>query len=228
MSTGFEKPPTPGRLALVLGVYYAILVGTASFMLSLWPEASDFLPIGGQDALMGADIRQAEDLLAGRVDSIESVPRSHAALLDTARSLILFVVSHLVGTILVMLPIVWTYKAINYQSGFPKTYVRSLILLPICATTVVLLIQDSLALAFGLAALVAAVRFRIDLDEALDGIFIFAAICVGLATGVGYLGIAVVMGLIFCATNVVLWAKDYGRNPVDEARRARKRQKEMG
>jgi len=121
-----------------------------------------------------------------------------------------------------MLPVAWTYKAINYESGFRKTFVRSLLVLPLCATTIVLLIQDSLALAFGLAALVAAVRFRVALDEAMDGIFIFAAICVGLAAGIGYLGIALVMSVFFCFTNIVMWAIDYGRNPVDEARRVRK------
>jgi hypothetical protein len=47
--------------------------------------------------------------------------------------------------------------------------------MPICATTVVLLIQDSLALAFGLAARVAAVRFGVRLTETIDGIYIFTA-----------------------------------------------------
>jgi hypothetical protein len=121
-----------------------------------------------------------------------------------------------------MVPVAWTYKAINYEAGFRKTFVRALIVLPLCATTIVLLIQDSLALAFGLAALVAAVRFRVALDEAMDGIFIFAAICVGLAAGIGYLGIAFVMSVFFCYANLFMWVIDYGRNPVDEARKARK------
>ena len=100
--------------------------------------------------------------------------------------------------------------------------------LPICATTVVLLIQDSLALAFGLAALVAAVRFRVSLDDAMDGIFIFAAICVGLAAGVGYLGVALMMSVFFCFANTIMWAADYGKNPVDQARIARRRSKLEG
>jgi hypothetical protein len=135
---------------------------------------------------------------------------------------LLFLVGHLTGTILAMIPVAWTYKAINYESGFRKSFVRALMLMPLCATTIVLLIQDSLALAFGLAALVAAVRFRVALDEAMDGIFIFAAVCVGLAAGIGYLGIALVMSVFFCFANILMWAIDYGRNPVDEARRARK------
>jgi uncharacterized membrane protein YhiD involved in acid resistance len=80
------------------------------------------------------------------------------------------------------------------------------------------LIQDSLALAFGLAALVAAVRFRVALPETIDGIYIFAAICVGLAGGIGYMGVAIVMTLVFTLTSAILWQLDYGRNPIDDAR----------
>jgi len=69
-------------------------------------------------------------------------------------------------------------------------------MLPICATSIVMLIQNSLPLAFGLTVLVAAVRFRVRLNDALDGIHIFAAICVGLASGIGYLGVGSVMTMI--------------------------------
>ena len=103
-----------------------------------------------------------------------------------------------------MIPITWTYRAVNYDVGFSKTFLRTLIILPICAATTVLLIQDSLALAFGLAALVAAVRFRVSLDEAMDGIFMFAAVFVGLAAGIGYLGVAAIMAAFFCFSNSIL------------------------
>jgi hypothetical protein len=91
--------------------------------------------------------------------------------------------------------------------------------------TILLLIQGSLALAFGLAALVAAVRFRVVLEEAIDGIFVFAAICVGLSAGVGYLGIAAVMTVFFCFTILILWQLEFGENPLDEARQEKKRAK---
>jgi uncharacterized membrane protein YhiD involved in acid resistance len=44
------------------------------------------------------------------------------------------------------------------------------------------------------------------------------AICVGLAAGVGYMGVALMMTLIFSLTNAILWQLDYGRNPIDDAR----------
>jgi uncharacterized membrane protein YhiD involved in acid resistance len=71
----------------------------------------------------------------------------------------------------------------------------------------------------------AAVRFRVSLNEAMDGIFIFAAVCVGLAAGIGYLGVAAMMGAFFFFSNLILWKMDYGQNPLDDARQRKKRAK---
>jgi len=73
--------------------------------------------------------------------------------------------------------------------------------------------------------LVAAVRFRVALDEAIDGIYIFAAICVGLAAGIGFLGIAAGMAVFFCFTNVLLWQFEFGENPIERLKHERKRAK---
>jgi hypothetical protein len=213
---------TPGRLALRTAIYYLILFAVIISVLVSWPDVSQYLPIGGRDALHGATIDSVDDLTqnSGGPSMVATIGGGDPVV--AVQIALLFLVGHLTGTILAMIPVAWTYKAINYESGFRKSFVRALMLMPLCATTIVLLIQDSLALAFGLAALVAAVRFRVALDEAMDGIFIFAAVCVGLAAGIGYLGIALVMSVFFCFANILMWAIDYGRNPVDEARRARK------
>lgn len=124
-----------------------------------------------------------------------------------------------------MIPITWTYMATKLDVGYRKNLVRALIVLPISATTIVLLIQDSLAIAFGLAALVAAVRFRVILDEAIDGIYVFAAICVGLAAGIGFVGIAAVMTVFFCFAQLIMWQLNYGENSVEQTEQDRKRAK---
>ena len=214
---------TPRRLSARLAVYFFVLFASIIAALQLIPEVFRYLPFGGRDALEGASGSSATDLMQAVRGATQSV--TEARDLDSIESVILFVVAHLTGTVLLMLPITWTYTAVNFEAGFRKSFVRALIILPLCATTTVLLIQNSLALAFGLAALVAAVRFRVALAEASDGIFIFAAVCVGLAAGIGYLGVALVMSMFFCFANVVMWAVDYGHNPGDEARLARKRAK---
>lgn len=223
METIHSGASTPAALALRTAIYYLALLAALVSTLKFWPEAAQYLPVGGRDALEGTSVEAAADVL-GLGSDRPPVPGigKDVSQVGAVQTIMLFLTGHLAGTFMAMLPISWTYKAINYEAGFRKNFVRALISLPICATTIVLLIQDSLALAFGLAALVAAVRFRVVLDEAMDGIFIFAAICVGLAAGIGYLGIALVMSIFFCFTNILMWAIDYGWNPVDEARRARK------
>ena len=224
MTDPVQKSVSPTQLALRLFVYFFVLLAATVATAQIAPELFRYLPFGGRDALDGATGTSAMELLRSVGGSAPSIAESND--LKSVEEVIAFLVGHLTGTILLMLPITWTYVAVNYEAGFRKSFVRALMILPLCATTTVLLIQNSLALAFGLAALVAAVRFRVALDEAVDGIFIFAAVCVGLAAGIGYLGVALMMSLFFCFTNVVMWATDYGRNPGDDARIARKKAKE--
>ncbi len=202
---------TPQRLSIRLLVYFALVIGALATLLTVAPWAPTILPIGGLDLDLPGT---AEDL----VESLQSDRESRVDVLEAAFVLI----ASLSGTIVLMIPITWVYMATKLHEGFRKSFVRALIVLPICATSIVLLIQNSLALAFGVVALVAAVRFRVQLRDALDGIYIFAAICVGVASGVGYLGVGIVMTVFFCFASVVLWGIDYGANPVDDARQARK------
>jgi hypothetical protein len=223
-----QQEISPIRLATRLAIYFGVLLGLIIVTMEVRPEAIQYLPMGGTDALSGMNTDDMKTVLpsgTGERGPVGTVLASDENIAKRVSYVSLFLIGHLSGTVLVMIPITWTYKAIKYQFGFNKNFVRSLIILPICATTTVLLIQDSLALAFGLAALVAAVRFRVTLDEAMDGIFIFAAVCVGLAAGIGYLGVAVIMGIFFCFGNLILWSIDYGQNPVDDARQEKKRAK---
>ena len=206
---------TPGRMAVRLVVYFACTIGLFASVLLFVPSGADILPIGGHEIdVPGA----AEDFLEAIDDPRENGREGWGDRLEPALALVI----SLAGTIVLMIPITWVYMSTKYSIGYRKTFVAALIMLPICATSIVLLIQDSLALAFGLAALVAAVRFRVDLTDALDGIHVFAAICVGLASGVGYLGVGFVMTIFFCFAALILWHLNYGTNPVEEARQAKK------
>jgi len=216
---------TPAGLILKLSIYFAILLGGIVLLAVAQPDILKLMPLGGTDAIEIATLQIDEDGISYNEGNRLPDAEEKESLPVTSGQVALIVVylsMSLGGTLLVMLPISWTYMAIKRETGFRRNFVRSLLILPICATTIVLLIQDSLALAFGLAALVAAVRFRVALDEAIDGIYIFSAICVGLAAGIGYLGIGVVMALFFCMTSAVLWHMDYGQNPIDDAKREKK------
>ena len=213
---------TPKALALRIFVYFVVVIASVVFVANFVPRARDFLPFGGSAVNIQTDAPLTLDGESVGEPALQA-PRSRAPISWAMRfDAALFLITSLIGTVLLMLPISWVYMAIKTPQGYRKAFVEALIVLPICATTVVLLIQDSLALAFGLAALVTAVRFRVRLPDALDGIYVFAAICVGLASGIGYLGVAVVMTIFFCFASIVLWGIDYGANPVETAKQAKK------
>lgn len=209
---------SPRQLITRLVVYYGIFLGVLVLLLVANSDLLRYMPFSGNDALDRVDLEVTETSIRMPRELLDtSVPNSRITPERVGGS-ILFLTGTLLTTILVMIPVTWTYTATRFEAGPSKVFVRALILLPIAATAVVLLIQNSLALAFGLAALVAAVRFRVSLPEAIDGIYIFVAICVGLAAGVGFMGVALMMTLIFTLTNAILWQIDYGQNPIDDAR----------
>ena len=213
------------RLILKLTAFFILLFSSVIAISILKPDLLSVMPLGGTDALDVVGIEFDGNSLSDGL-KVSSQPTIHEA--PTARQIGLvsvFLSLSLGGTILVMLPIAWTYTATRRESGYQKSFVRALLVLPICATTVVLLVQNNLALAFGLAAMVAAVRFRVSLEEAMDGIYIFSSVCVGLAAGIGHLGIAAVLAVFFCYTNVLLWHLEFGSNPIDDARTEKKRRK---
>lgn len=207
-----------------LALYFAVLFTSLVIVIITYPELMKVLPFGGTDAIEVAQIEIDQESISVTRDTLEDAADRDVqpVTANQVGMIILYLSFSLLGTLMVMLPVTWTYIATKREIGYRKSFVRALLILPICATTIVLLIQDSLALAFGLAAMVAAVRFRVALQEAIDGIYIFAAICVGLAAGIGYLGIAMLMATFFTFTNATLWLLDYGRNPIDDAERSKK------
>jgi hypothetical protein len=218
--------PTPAKLFTRLVLYFVVFFGATAMIATTWPDALQYMPVGGHHALDFFEVEgDAVTISLSPGDDEQAQDMSQPITGGRVAFAISFLAMHLIGTILLMIPIAWTYMATKQDVGYSRSFARALIVLPICATTTVLLIQDSLALAFGLAALVAAVRFRVALDEAIDGIYIFAAICVGLAAGIGYLGIAAGMTVFFCFTNVLLWQFEFGENPIEQQKHERKRAK---
>lgn len=219
------EPLSANRLLVILCAYFTLLLGSVFAIGLLSPESLPLLPFGSNDVLEAVGIESDEQSFFDSLDPSKNVVSTPPVTVRQIGLLGLFLSFSLGGTVLVMLPVTWTYAAIKREVGFRKSFARALIVLPICAATTVLLIQNNLALAFGLAAMVAAVRFRVALREAIDGIFIFASICVGLAAGIGHLGIAAIMALVFCLANTVLWKLDYGRNPMDDLRAEKRKAK---
>jgi hypothetical protein len=110
----------------------------------------------------------------------------------------------ILGALVLMLPVAWIYT-VTRPAQYDPSLVQSLVILPIVAAGIVIVVKDSLALAFGLAGIVAAVRFRNTLNDSKDAVYIFLALAVGVASGVGALDVALVLSASFNAVVLVLW-----------------------
>lgn len=117
------------------------------------------------------------------------------------------------GALATALPMAWTYSLTRRRRGFEQSMVHILVLLPLAVAGMVVLIQNSLALAFSLAGIVAVLRFRNALDDVKDGVYIFICISIGMSAAVGALTIGLLTSIVFNASVLVLWWLDFARRP---------------
>ena len=96
------------------------------------------------------------------------------------------------------------------QSGFCADPARGA---HVTIALVVFLVKGSLALAFSLAGIVAAVRFRTSLDEPIDAVYMFMAIGIGLAAGTQLTTVAYLASLMFVAISLGVWKINFGAKP---------------
>jgi uncharacterized protein DUF4956 len=131
------------------------------------------------------------------------------------------------GAFLLMLPVSWVYILTRQKKGYRQSVVQTLIILPIVVAGVVLLVKNSIALAFSLGGIVAAVSFRNTLRDTKDAVSIFLATGVGLAAGVQVMSAAAVMSFLFNVVILAFWYTDFGRAPshLEGPRAARRLQK---
>ena len=127
----------------------------------------------------------------------------------------------MLGALALVCPVAWMYMKTKPKARYDSSLVQTVIVLPVVITGVVLIVRDSIALAFSLAGIVAAVRFRNTLKDTKDAVYVFLAIAVGIAAGVQSFSIAFVVSLIFAFLVLVLWRYDIGTAPDTERVRGR-------
>jgi hypothetical protein len=176
--------------------YYVILALFVVALFSVFPGIASNLPLGGIPSVESG----VNELLTGELADIRWEPIDKSIRLTLA----------LVGVLLLMEPVAWVYMGARRRKGKEQSFVLSILLLPIVVAGIVMIIQNSLALAFSLAGIVAGVRFRLTLDDTLDAIYIFVAIGAGLAAGIEALEITLVVSVFFNYIVLLFWEFDYG------------------
>ena len=187
------------HLFMKLTIYYLAVTAFVAAALTLFPHLSDYMPVGGAKSLIG-------DVSKDPFTAIET----NAFQVQTLWGSLLWMTIAITGAVLTILPVSWTYMSIRKRSDYDQSLVETIIILPIAVTSLVILVHDSLALAFSLGGIVAVVRFRNTLKSTGDALYILVAIGIGLSAGVGAMEVAIVMSLAFNYCFLILWITDYG------------------
>ena len=184
-----------GRLTVLRLTVYYVMVGILIMCLSaLLPQGS----IGPIPAEPPADMQGAIEWFKGQVAVF---PKGAPVWLDA-----LF---QMIAAFLLVLPLAFVYVRTRTRIKFDHSLIQTVIMLPIVVSTILVVVRDSLALAFSLAGIVAAVRFRNTLKESGDAVYIFGSIGIGFATGIHAISVAGVLSVVFVVVELALWKFDF-------------------
>jgi hypothetical protein len=128
----------------------------------------------------------------------------------------------MVAAFVTALPVTWIYTWTRHKKGYQQSIVQTFIILPVIVAGIVVLVKHSLELAFSLAGIVTAVRFRTTLDDSKDAANVFVVTGIGLAAAVDP-PVAFAISIIYNTLILWLWMSDFGRAPSLEGRQAGQR-----
>ena len=103
-----------------------------------------------------------------------------------------------------------------YKNTCTQSMAVTLALLPAMVQIIILLVNGNLGAGVAVSGAFGLVRFRSAPGSARDITCIFLAMTLGLATGMGYIGIAVMTGVVMCLLLLVYAAMSFGRKPEEE------------
>ena len=173
-----------------LVLYYAVVAALVTVM-----ELSMPLAPSGDGRMPAAWLEQ---LLFGTVTGLRIVPAWLDATLAMAMAFVLTV------------PTVLVYVRTRSHEAYDESLVNTVLVLPSVITAILIVVQSSLALAFSLTGIVAAVRFRSNVKESRDALYIFASVAIGFASGVYALDVAAATSLFFVLLELFAWRSGLG------------------
>ncbi|MBI4327557.1 MAG: DUF4956 domain-containing protein [Chloroflexi bacterium] len=106
--------------------------------------------------------------------------------------------------------IAWVYMVTHSGLSYSRSFVNSLVVIPIIVALVMMVLSNNLVTAFGLMAVFAIVRFRNILRDTLDTTFILSVIVLGMACGTLKFSTAIVGCLLTIAIVLYVWYTSFG------------------
>ncbi len=106
---------------------------------------------------------------------------------------------------------IWTHRGLSYS----RNLTHSIVIIAMVVTSVMLVVGDSIARAFGLVGALAIIRFRTVLRDTRDTVFIFLALTIGIAIGAHHYAVAIGSALIIGLVAVQLSLTGFGQRHTD-------------
>jgi hypothetical protein len=116
----------------------------------------------------------------------------------------------MVAAFILTVPTVIVYVRTRTREAYDEALVNTVLVLPSVVAAILIVVQSSLALAFSLTGIVAAVRFRADVKDSRDALYIFAGVAIGFATGVHEPEVAAAASLLFVLLELFVWRSGIG------------------
>jgi hypothetical protein len=187
-----------------LGLYYTSIIG---FFLLIVRFAPGFIEALARERARHALAVDTDNISVSDINMLfgPGAPLSGEISLVAGTSMVM--------ALLMALPVAWVYGWTSTSKSYSRGFAQSLLIFPVAVALVVFLVKGSLALAFSLAGIVAAVRFRSVLPQTRDAVFLFLVIGIGLSAGVQLVPVALIASVIFNLTMITITIVDFGSKP---------------
>ena len=106
--------------------------------------------------------------------------------------------------------VAWIYMLTHSGLSYSRSYVNTLIIMPVIVALVMMILANNLVLAFGLMAIFAMVRFRTVLRDTLDTAYVLVVIVLGLACGTLKFTSAILGCVAASGIMIYFWASGFG------------------
>ena len=123
-----------------------------------------------------------------------------------------YLISHAIGAL---------YAWMRRGQEYSRSFVQALVIGGIVGAMIMLAIGNSLARGVGIVGALALIRFRTNLRDPLDMIFIFAAFAAGIAAGAGNIATGMVGTVIFIMVVGVMQLAGVGSSQIESELRVR-------
>ena len=98
----------------------------------------------------------------------------------------------------------------RYNNRYNKSLSFALVLLPVIVQAIIAMVNGQLGAGIAVAGAFSLIRFRSAPASARDITSIFLAVSVGIANGMGYIGIAVLLTIVVCIISIILSKTNFG------------------